>query len=264
MPGASKGDVDDRPLARRRSARGSSGHASVASPGSRSGVNATPMPCRSAASASAPSSRRRAATADGLFDGTAADAVEQLAASLLAELTPPWSQWFGFRPGHDVGADDRSTLAGYLEDVAERVRGHFERSTFAVEIHQCFLDLVTVGTATLLFQEAPVGEPSAFRFCAVPAAEMYIDGDQNGQIRQHYRATSLTLAGDPRPLPGRTPARLADRGRRGRSRAAPRGRRGRRAAGVRLRLHGHAAAAARATAPRTCRSPRAASSSRRS
>ncbi len=36
---------------------------------------------------------------DGLFDGTAADAVEQLAASLLAELTPPWSQWFGFRPG---------------------------------------------------------------------------------------------------------------------------------------------------------------------
>ena len=44
---------------------------------------------------------------DGLFDGTAADAVEQLAASLLAELTPPWSQWFGFRPGHDVGADER-------------------------------------------------------------------------------------------------------------------------------------------------------------
>ena len=26
-----------------------------------------------------------------LFDGTAADGVEQLAASLLAELTPPWS-----------------------------------------------------------------------------------------------------------------------------------------------------------------------------
>jgi Bacteriophage head to tail connecting protein len=54
---------------------------------------------------------------------------------------------------------------------------------------------VTVGTATLLFQEAPVGEPSAFRFCAVPAAEMFIDGDQNGQIRQHYRSTALTLAG---------------------------------------------------------------------
>jgi hypothetical protein len=32
---------------------------------------------------------------DRLFDGTALDAVEQLGASLLAELTPPWSQWFG-------------------------------------------------------------------------------------------------------------------------------------------------------------------------
>lgn len=131
--------------------------------------------------------------ADHLFDGTAADAVEQLAASLLAELTPPWSQWFGFRPGHDVPATDRPALAATLDDLADRVRGHFERSSFAVEIHQCFLDLVTVGTATLLFQEAPVGDPSGFRFCAVPAAEMFIDGDQNGQIRQYYRATSLTL-----------------------------------------------------------------------
>jgi len=150
---------------------------------------------------------------DGLFDGTAPDAVEQLAASLLAELTPPWSQWFGFRPGHDVGPEERVALGGYLEDIAERVRGHFERSTFAVEIHQCFLDLVTVGTATLLFQEAPVGEPSAFRFCAVPAAEMFIDGDQNGVIRQHYRATSLTLAAVRSRYPdARLPASLVEDG----------------------------------------------------
>jgi Bacteriophage head to tail connecting protein len=151
--------------------------------------------------------------ADGLFDGTAPDAVEQLAASLLAELTPPWSQWFGFRPGHDTGPDERAALAGYLEDIADRVRGHFERSTFAVEIHHCFLDLVTVGTATLLFQEAPVGEPSAFRFCAVPAAEMFIDGDQNGQIRQHYRATSLTLPAIRARYPeARLPASLVEDG----------------------------------------------------
>ena len=151
--------------------------------------------------------------ADGLFDGTAPDAVEQLAASLLAELTPPWSQWFGFRPGHDVGADERTAMSGYLEHVADRVRGHFERSSFAVEIHQCFLDLVTVGTATLLFQEAPVGEPTAFRFCAVPAAEMYVDGDQNGQIRHHYRASSLTMSALRARYPeARLPAALVEDG----------------------------------------------------
>jgi hypothetical protein len=152
---------------------------------------------------------------DGLFDGTAPDAVEQLAASLLAELTPPWSQWFGFRPGHSVDGEDRAALAGYLEDMADRVRGHFERSSFAVEIHQCFLDLATVGTATLMFQEAPVGEPSAFRFCAVPAAEMYIDGDQNGQIRHYYRANSLNLAGIRGRYPdARLPEWLVDEGER--------------------------------------------------
>lgn len=131
---------------------------------------------------------------ESLFDGTAPDAVEQLAASLLAELTPPWSQWFSLRPGHDVPVDQRAGLAAYLEEMAARMRGHFDRSNFAVEIHQCFLDLATVGTATLLFQEAPIGDNSAFRFAAIPAAEMYVDGDPNGQIRQHFRATTMTLA----------------------------------------------------------------------
>lgn len=143
-----------------------------------------------------------------LFDGTAPDAVEQLAASLLAELTPPWSQWFGFRLGREVSGPERAAMSGYLEDAAERIRGHFERSNFAVEIHQCFLDLATVGTATLVFQEAPVGDLSAYRFTAVPAAEMYLDGDHNGQIRQYYRASALTLAA----LRGRFPeAKLPER-----------------------------------------------------
>lgn len=132
--------------------------------------------------------------AERLFDGTAPDAVEQLAASLLAELTPPWSRWFGLRPGHDVDPGDKDDLAEILDAAAARMQGHFDRSNFAVEIHQCFLDLVTTGTATLLFEEAPVGCTTAFRFTAIPAAEIYIDGDVNGRIERHYRVTTATLA----------------------------------------------------------------------
>jgi hypothetical protein len=132
--------------------------------------------------------------AERLFDATAPDAVEQLAASLLAELTPPWSRWFGLRAGHDVEPSERGVLTEFLEGVSDRIQGHFDRSNFAVEIHQCFLDLVTVGTATLMFREAPAGDPSAFRFAAVPASEMYVDGDQNGMVRRAYRVTGLTLA----------------------------------------------------------------------
>lgn len=132
--------------------------------------------------------------AERLFDGTAPDAVEQLAASLLAELTPPWSRWFGLVPGHDVDPADADELAAILDTAAARVQGHFDRSNFAVEIHQCFLDLVTTGTATLLFEEAPIGQTSAFRFTAIPAAEIYIDGDANGAIERHYRVTTASFA----------------------------------------------------------------------
>ena len=54
-----------------------------------------------------------------LFDATAADAAEQLAASLLAELTPPWSRWFGLSPSRlvvDMVADRAADDA--LEDAS--------------------------------------------------------------------------------------------------------------------------------------------------
>lgn len=142
--------------------------------------------------------------AERLFDGTAPDAVEQLAASLLAELTPPWSSWFGLKPGQDVDTTDKDELGEILDAAATRVQGHFDRSNFAVEIHQCFLDLVTTGTATLLFEEAPIGCPSAFRFTAIPAAEIFIDGDVNGLIERHFRVTTATLSEVRRRFAGST------------------------------------------------------------
>jgi len=128
-----------------------------------------------------------------LFDGTAADAVEQLAASLLAELSPPWSLWFGLIPGREIGALERGPLAETLDLVTQTLQSHFDRSNFAVEIHQAFLDLVTIGSATLLFEEAPVGCLSAFRLTAVPMAEMVFEAGQNGQIAGHFRRSSLPL-----------------------------------------------------------------------
>lgn len=44
---------------------------------------------------------------DKLFDGTAPDGVEQLAASLLAQMTPPWARWFGFAEGPDLTDEER-------------------------------------------------------------------------------------------------------------------------------------------------------------
>ena len=44
---------------------------------------------------------------DKLFDGTAPDCVDQLAASVFSELTPPWSQWFNLQTAATI--DDETT-----------------------------------------------------------------------------------------------------------------------------------------------------------
>ncbi|GBD42684.1 hypothetical protein HRbin40_00139 [bacterium HR40] len=150
--------------------------------------------------------------AEQLFDATAADAVEQLAASLLAELTPPWSRWFELIPGSAVSPEEQTLLVPLLERASRALHEHFEASNFAVELHQCFLDLVTVGTATLLFQEAPLGERSAFRFAAVPMAEVYLLGDRDGRPLRLFRTTAVTLGQIRARFPGCTlPEPLGER-----------------------------------------------------
>jgi len=126
-----------------------------------------------------------------LFDATAADAAEQLAASLLAELTPPWSRWFGLAPSRP--ADDPA-LAAALEDASATLQRHFDRSNFTVEMHQAFLDLVIVGTGVLLVEEAPLGEPSAFRFTAVPLPTAVLEEGPDGRLTTIFRRSALSAA----------------------------------------------------------------------
>lgn len=129
-----------------------------------------------------------------LFDGTAPDAVDQLAASLLARLTPPWSRWFGLAPGRDLSPDEQQKVGPELEAIAETLQMHFDRSNFAVEIHQCYLDLAAAGTACLLFEEATIGADSAFRFTAVPLAEAWLEEGTQGRLDTVFRRS--VLAGD--------------------------------------------------------------------
>lgn len=127
-----------------------------------------------------------------IYDATAADAAEQLAASLLAELTPPWSRWFGLAPARPLEGDTEAAVA--LEDAAETLQGHFDRSNFALEMHQAFLDLVIAGTGLLLVEEAPPGEASALRFTAVPLREAVLEEGPSGRLDTVFRAARLTDA----------------------------------------------------------------------
>ena len=130
-----------------------------------------------------------------LYDATALDAVDQLAASLLGHLTPPWTPWFGFKAGPDMSDEDAQKITPLLEDIARKIQSHLDRSNFAVEIHQCFLDLVVGGTSTIFFEETQVGEYSAFKFASVPLYDVILEEGDNGFLEGAYRKLSLTLSG---------------------------------------------------------------------
>ncbi|MBL6459164.1 head-tail connector protein [Belnapia sp. T6] len=134
-----------------------------------------------------------------LFDATAADAAEQLAASLLAELTPPWSRWFGLAPARPGPEDAAFTAA--LEEAAQALQRHLDRSNFAVEMHQAFLDLVVAGTGVLLVEEAPLGAASAFRFAAVPLRGAVLEEGEEGRLEVLFRSTRLPAAALRRRFP---------------------------------------------------------------
>lgn len=101
-----------------------------------------------------------------LFDATAADAVDNLAASIYSLMTPPESLWISLVPESDASPDaDAATAA---------LRANLNDSNFYTTIHQCYLDLVILGTACLFMAETPIGASSAFSFTAVPMRDIAI------------------------------------------------------------------------------------------
>ena len=101
-----------------------------------------------------------------LFDATAMDAVDNLAASLYTLLTPPESLWLTLIPESDLSPD-----AVVATDV---LRANLNDSNFYTTVHQCYLDLVTLGTACLFMAENPIGASSAFTFTAIPMSDIAI------------------------------------------------------------------------------------------
>ncbi len=131
-----------------------------------------------------------------LYDGTAPDCVDQLAAIMLSEMTPPWLRWFQLTAGTDLTDDEAMQITPTLETISSTLQTQFDRSNFALEVHQAYLDLVTVGTACLLFEEAPVGSTSAFRFLSVPLSEICLDEGPTGRLDMTFRKSQtdyLTL-----------------------------------------------------------------------
>lgn len=101
-----------------------------------------------------------------LFDATAADAADNLAASMYSLLTPPESLWMNLVRESENSPDPTPATAA--------LRANLNDSNFYTTIHQCYMDLVVLGTACLFMAENPIGAASAFSFTAIPMSDLAI------------------------------------------------------------------------------------------
>ena len=101
-----------------------------------------------------------------LFDATAADAVDNLAASIYSLLTPPESLWVSLVP---ESADSPDAVA-----ATNALRANLNDSNFYTTVHQCYMDLIILGTACLFMAENPIGAASAFSFTAISMRDIAI------------------------------------------------------------------------------------------
>ena len=100
-----------------------------------------------------------------LYDATASDAADNLAASIYTLLTPPESMWLQL-----VG---ESELSPNPDIATAALRANLNDSNFYTTIHQCYMDLVIMGTACLFMAESPIGASSAFTFTAREVMERF-------------------------------------------------------------------------------------------
>jgi hypothetical protein len=133
-----------------------------------------------------------------LFDATASDAADNLAACIYSLLTPPESLWLNLVPESDDSPDATAATTA--------LRAHLNDSNFYTTVHQCYMDLVTLGTACLFMAENPIGAASAFSFTAIPMTDIAI------LPNAVFHTASVTAADVMRRYPEWTPPRdIADK-----------------------------------------------------
>ena len=126
------------------------------------------------------------ATADDnakLFDATAGDAVDMLAANMFSLLTPPESMWVSLTRESEFSPDP--------DVITAALRRHLNDSNFYTTIHQCYLDLAILGTACLFFAENPIPSESAFNFTAIPMADISVLRNGSSDLTAVFHTTSM-------------------------------------------------------------------------
>ena len=87
-----------------------------------------------------------------LFDGTAMHSSDLLAGALHGMLTNPYSKFFDLATGiPEIDLDDECRI--WMEDSTNRMHNVINESNFQTEIHETYIDIVSIGTNLLMMEE---------------------------------------------------------------------------------------------------------------
>lgn len=118
-----------------------------------------------------------------IFDSTAPNALESLAAAVHGLLTNPAIRWMSLTLEDYDDATDESA-SQWLYDTTNRLLSFFASpaSGFATACHEEYLDEGAFGTAALMIRETP----ASLRFIAKELSGMYALEGQDGYIQDYF------------------------------------------------------------------------------
>ena len=122
-----------------------------------------------------------------IYDGTALQAIDLMAAFLHGMLTSGSAPWFHLDlKDEDINRDD--DVREWLQDTSMRMMRALNQSNFETEVHEAYVDLVVFGTACM-FCEMDKGK---LRFSTRHIAEFYVNEDQYGMVNTVHREYKMT------------------------------------------------------------------------
>jgi len=121
-----------------------------------------------------------------IFDSTAIDSCQTLAASLQGSLTSMSTIWFtlGFE---DQDLNDDYEAISWIEECQDIIWAELSNSNFNTEASEFYLDITSLGTSILLNEAANETEWDGFDFSASPMEDTYFEEDAKGQVSVFFR-----------------------------------------------------------------------------
>lgn len=129
---------------------------------------------------------------DRIYDGTAPQALEDLAGALHTYLTSPTERWFALELENEPELNREPEVVGWLEQVSDTIYKEYSKgnSGFNAAMHECYLDIGGFGNA-VLNQEYDAGRRGLI-FRDYPLNDCYAEEDAYGKIDTVARLLPMT------------------------------------------------------------------------